>query len=233
MPPPTRRSFGANCRGRSVPLSPTASIAESSHPILSAAQAGASRAGLKSEFVWLAAGRLAPAKDYPHLLRAFAQVHAAAPEARLWIAGRGNNHYTSHLHTLAAQLGLGASICWLGLRREIPELLDLADGFVLASAWEGMPLALGEAMAMEKTIVATDVGGVRELAGECAAIVRTGKPALLAAAMLQRMRLEPEIRMAQGRAARNRILRLFPMETSADRWEELYRRIAEHGDSPT
>lgn len=186
-----------------------------------------SRAGLTSEFVWLAAGRLAPAKDHPHLLHAFAQVHAAAPEARLWIAGEGNRRYTALLHTLAGQLGLGASVRWLGLRRDIPALLDLCDGFVLASAWEGMPLALGEAMAMERALVATNIGGVRELAGECGVMVSANKPALLAAAMLRQMRLAPEIRSAQGRAARNRILLLFPIEASADRWEELYCRIAE------
>ena len=60
---------------------------------------------------------------------------------------------------------------WLGLRRDMPALLDAADGFVSGSAWEGMPLAVGEAMVMEKPIVATDVGGVRELVGDAGAIV--------------------------------------------------------------
>jgi glycosyltransferase involved in cell wall biosynthesis len=43
--------------------------------------------GVGEEFVWLTAGRIAPAKDYPNLLRAFALVRAARPEAQLWIAG--------------------------------------------------------------------------------------------------------------------------------------------------
>ena len=45
------------------------------------------RWALRDEFVWLTAGRIAPAKDYPNLLRAFALVLRAFPEARLWIAG--------------------------------------------------------------------------------------------------------------------------------------------------
>jgi glycosyltransferase involved in cell wall biosynthesis len=68
------------------------------------------------------------------------------------------------VQALAADLG--NSVRWLGLRRDMPALLDAADGFVLSSAWEGMPLAVGEAMAMEKSVVATDVGGVRELMGD-------------------------------------------------------------------
>ena len=64
------------------------------------------------------------------------------------------------------------SVRWLGLRRDMPALLDAADAFVSGSAWEGMPLAVGEAMAMAKPVVATDVGGVRELVGEPASSFR-------------------------------------------------------------
>ena len=157
--------------------------------------------GAGQEFIWLAAGRIVPAKDYPNLLRAFAQVVAVGPEqldppqmlgapslarlcfcakrgkpvlstslihgeARLWVAGAGDTNEDSDLIALCRGLGLSGSVRWLGLRRDLPALLDACDGFVLASAWEGMPLAVGEAMAMEKPVVVTDVGGVRELVGE-------------------------------------------------------------------
>ena len=183
------------------------------------------QAGLNPEFVWLAAGRLAPAKDYPNLLRAFAQVHASAPDARLWIAGEGKRLYSEHLRRLAVSMGIGASVRWLGLRRDIPALLDAADGFVLASAWEGLPLALAEAMAMEKIVVATDVGGVRDLAGNSGQIVRARNSGSLAAAMLRLMREPPEIRRALGRAARARILDRFSIEENISRWEALYESV--------
>ncbi len=183
------------------------------------------RAGLDAEFIWLAVGRIAPAKDYPNLLRAFAQVHAAAPDARLWIAGEGKCEYSEALHQLAQASGIEACIRWLGLRRDIPALLDQADGFVLSSAWEGLPLALGEAMAMEKPFVATDVGGVRELAGECGEIIPTGNPDALAAAMLKLMREPSENRQSQGFAARQRILTRFTIEESAAQWKALYQRV--------
>jgi glycosyltransferase involved in cell wall biosynthesis len=111
---------------------------------------------------------------------------------------------------------------WLGLRRDIPALLDAADGFVLGSAWEGMPLALGEAMAMEKPVVATDVGGVRELVGEAGVTVPAKDSDALAEAMLATMRQSEAARAAQGRAARERIVRSFSMDAKADEWEALY-----------
>src|ERR1019366_6460555 len=100
---------------------------------------------------------------------------------------------------------LGNSVRWLGLRRDMPALLDAADGFVLASAWEGMPLAVGEAMAMEKPVVATNVGGVRELVGESGVIVSAKNPEGLTETMLEMMRRTDKERRRLGLAARERI----------------------------
>jgi glycosyltransferase involved in cell wall biosynthesis len=109
----------------------------------------------------------------------------------------------------------------------MPGLLDAADGFVLSSAWEGMPLAVGEAMAMEKPVVATEVGGVRELVGEAGVIVPPRDSDALAAAMLDLMRRTPEERRALSRCARERIESNFSMDSRADEWEALYRRVLE------
>jgi len=182
-------------------------------------------AGEGEEFVWLAAGRIAPAKDYPNLLHAFARVRKEAPQARLWIAGESAGPKTGAVQAMAAKLGIKASVRLLGLRRDMPGLFDASDGFVLASAWEGMPLALGEAMAMEKLVVATDVGGVRELAGDCGSIVPARSSNALAEAMLELMQRTREVRGLMGRAARERILAHFSMEAKADEWEALYRRV--------
>jgi glycosyltransferase involved in cell wall biosynthesis len=186
--------------------------------------------GVQEEFIWLAAGRIAPAKDYPNLLRAFALVRAALPAARLWIAGEAAGPEAAAVQALAAELGLEASIRWLGLHRDMPALLDAADGFVLASAWEGMPLAVGEAMAMEKPVVATDVGGVRELVGEAGLIVPAKDPEALAQAMLDLMRTTPEARASQGRAARERMQSHFSIDAKAGEWEALYRSLLRSGE---
>ncbi len=179
--------------------------------------------GVNDEFVWLAVGRIVPAKDYPNLLRAFSRVHAVSPSARLWVAGEAAPTGLAHLQALAVELGVESCVRWLGLRRDMPALLDAADAFVSASAWEGMPLAVGEAMAMEKPVVATDVGGVRELVGECGVIVPAKAPDALGQAMLALMRATPQARRSLGRAARERMHNEFTIDAKADEWESLYK----------
>jgi glycosyltransferase involved in cell wall biosynthesis len=185
--------------------------------------------GVRKEFVWLAAGRIAPAKDYPNLLRAFSSVLVALPAARLWIAGEALGSEAARVQALAVDHGMGEAVRWLGLRRDMPALLDAADGFALASAWEGMPLVVGEAMAMEKPVVATDVGGVRELVGEAGVIVPARSPESLAQAMLAMMQTAPEARRSLGRAARERIKARFSMDAKAEEWEAFYRMALASG----
>ncbi len=176
-----------------------------------------------------------PPRITPNLLRAFASVHASIPDTQLWIAGDMATAEAGNVRGLALKLGLGNAVRWLGLRRDMPALLDAADAFVLGSAWEGMPLALGEAMAMQKPVVATDVGGVRQLVGDEAAssisgcksgsIVPPKDPGQLARAMQAAMLASPEHRNAQGIAARQRIVATFSMNAKANEWEALYRSV--------
>jgi glycosyltransferase involved in cell wall biosynthesis len=176
-------------------------------------------------FVWLAAGRITPAKDYPNLLRAFAVVCAAEFKTQLWIAGEALHQEEREFQTLAAQLGIEDRVHWLGLRNDMAELLASADAFVLGSAWEGMPLVIGEAMAMQKPIVATDVGGVRELVGDTGLIVPPQNSPALGEAIVRMMRSPLHDRRARGTAARERIRLHFDIEAKVDQWEALYSRL--------
>lgn len=182
------------------------------------------RMAVGSEFVWLTAGRLAPGKDYPNLLRAFARVRTLHADAQLWIAGRDPYGARAALEGLTAELKLEGGVRWLGHRSDLPMLLGAADGFVLASAWEGMPVALAESMAMAKPTVATGVGGVPELLGDCGRLVAARNPGALADAMLEIMASREE-RMRLGCAARERILAGFTMRARAMEWERLYREV--------
>jgi glycosyltransferase involved in cell wall biosynthesis len=137
---------------------------------------------VRGVFQWLAVGRLTPAKDYPNLLRAFRALNHVDPTARLWIAGEGDPSTLLASHPDLLQNS--PSIQWLGLRRDIADLLDAADGFVLSSAWEGMPLVVGEAMAMGKPIVATNVGGIAELMGNTGTLVPPADSQALTAAIV-------------------------------------------------
>jgi glycosyltransferase involved in cell wall biosynthesis len=178
-------------------------------------------ASSKSEpFIWLAAGRDVPAKDFDNLLAAFQKVRAAAPEAQLRIAGKPASHRTDMT---------GRGIQWLGISKDMPGTLAPCQAFVLSSAWEGMPLVVGEAMSMEKPFVATDVGGVSELAGGTGMIVPSKNPQALADAMLNTMRMPEPERCEMGRAARERIVQHFDVNAKADEWESLYSRILNCG----
>ncbi len=166
-----------------------------------------------------------PAKDYPNLLQAFTQVRAIKSDAQLWIAGGtgvADSSVSSRFFTALKRNSPGG-VHWLGLRRDLPALLDAADGFVLSSAWEGMPLALGESMAMEKPGAATDVGGVRELLWACGSLVPPKDPGALATAMLELMYMRQEDRATLGRASRARIQHNFNLDDKADEWEILYK----------
>lgn len=192
--------------------------------VRSAARRAESREALKAEedFIWLAVGRLTAAKDYENLLGAFARVRRAGSNARLWIAGESRSGGVEALKQLAAELGIADCIALLGLRRDVTALLDAADGFVSSSAREGMPLAVAEAMAMEKPVVATDAGGVSELVGETGRVVPVRNAAALAEAMLAVMHEHAEARGLRGQAARQRVAARFSMETRAAQWEQLY-----------
>jgi glycosyltransferase involved in cell wall biosynthesis len=88
-----------------------------------------------------------------------------------------------------------------------------------------MPLAVGEAMAMEKPVVATDVGGMRELVGDSGVLVPARDSEALAEAIRSTMQRSEEEREQTGRAARERILRHFSVDAAANAWEALYREL--------
>lgn len=197
----------------------------------------AMRAQMKvtDEFVWLMVGRITAAKDLNNLLEAFGNVCRTYDEVQLWIAGEAptGSGRKYDLFALASSKGAREKIRVLGLRRDVPSLLDAADAFVLASAWEGMPLALGEAMAMEMPVVATNVGGVRELVGDAGILVPAKDANALAAAMLEVVRLPGNQRDAMGSVARERIVNHFSMDAKVTEWEKLYAAVAGHSTPQT
>ncbi|MDE3200760.1 MAG: glycosyltransferase [Acidobacteriota bacterium] len=179
------------------------------------------------DFIWLAIGRIAPAKDYPNLLRAFSRVLDLEPYARLWICGELPCGLSPEglFERSSVSSAVRERCIFFGVRNDVADLLDAADGFVLSSAWEGMPLVVGEAMAMEKPIVATDVGGVRELLGNCGSIVLAGDSTALADSMLVTMRLKASSLHDLGKAARERVSICFGWERREHDWEQLYARL--------
>jgi glycosyltransferase involved in cell wall biosynthesis len=176
-----------------------------------------------SEFVWLAVGRLLPQKDYATLLAAF-QPLADAP-ARLLIAGRGP--LLESLQQQIQQLGISSQVTFLGVRDDVRELLAAADGFVLSSAWEGMPNVVMEAQAAGKPVVATHVGGVAELVEneKSGFLVPSRNSDALSQAMRRLMMLTGEQRQQMGMRGRDHVIANYSVDAMADQWMALYREL--------
>ncbi len=173
-------------------------------------------------FLWIAIGRLEEQKDYPNLLEAFSIVLRERPDTFLFIVGQGP--LESKLKELAEELGINQKVSFLGLRRDISDLLAAADALVLSSAWEGLPNVVMEAMAASKPVVSTTVGGVRELIsdGETGYLVPPKAPKALAQAMIKLMDLPEGLRKSMGQAGRKYIKENYSLEHVVDMWEELY-----------
>ena len=185
--------------------------------------------GLGDEFLWLAAGRLEPVKDYPTLLRAF----AILPEqARLLIAGEGS--LQSDLRLLAARLGIEGRVRFLGFQPDVKPWMRAADGFVLSSRCEGLPVGLLEAGACALPSIATDVPGSREaiVCGRTGRLTPCGAPDALAKAMTAMMLSSPRERCNMGNLARLHVTESFSLEAMLDRWEKLYLNLLSRSYQP-
>ncbi len=181
--------------------------------------------GLTDAFVWLAVGRFEIAKDYPNMLRAFARVRELRAEARLLLVGRGS--LQEETEALVRELGLTEEVRFLGVRGDIPEVMSAADGYVLSSAWEGMPMVLLEAGAAGLPIVATRVGGNHEVVrdGATGFLVPARDDAALGQGMLRLMELPTPDRRAMGDAGHHHVRSHYGLGRVAERWEELYREV--------
>jgi len=178
-------------------------------------------------FVWLAVGRFDPPKDYPTMLQAFARVVHKHSNTILLIAGDGPLRKT--MENLARELGIEKRTKFLGIRRDIPQLMNAADAYVMSSSWEGMPNVLLEASATGLPIVATDVGGNREIVldGVTGFLVPPRNPEALARTMLRIMDLSDEERKEMGKRARKHIEVKFNLDRVVDLWEILYYELLE------
>jgi len=170
--------------------------------------------------VLLAVGRLWEAKDYPNLLRAFSVVCQAGASVRLLIVGDGPLRL--ELTQLAKTLGIDAYVEFLGTRHDVPALMSVCDIFVLSSAWEGFGLVVAEAMACNRVVVTTDIGGLKEVVGNEGFLVSAGDSLALAKGLNQALALNKVERKKIGTSARKRVEELYSMEKTAAKWLSLY-----------
>ncbi|MEV3902902.1 glycosyltransferase [Mycobacterium sp. NPDC050551] len=164
--------------------------------------------------------RLSAQKAHQVLFEAVAKCAASVPQIRLVVIGGGERD--GELRELAHALDIHTRTNFLGIRRDVPDLLPGFDVACLSSVHEGVPITLIEAMAAGLPIVATDCGSVRDVVtdGENGFVVPVGDVAgfadrlhLLAGDALLRKRL--------SRNGRRRSEVDFRIENTARRYEEL------------
>jgi glycosyltransferase involved in cell wall biosynthesis len=172
--------------------------------------------------VALTLANLIPYKGHADLLEAWASVCAFEPSATLLLAGDGPARPA--LEAQARQLRLDNRVRFLGLRRDVPELLTVADLLVHPSHQEGFCNALLEAMAAGKPVVATAVGGNAEAVSDGATgyIVPARDAPELASAVLRVLGSTDRGR-AMGARGKLRVGELFGREVMVRRYEATYR----------
>lgn len=165
-----------------------------------------------------------PSKDQRTLLRAVRLVVDEEPGFVLHLVGDGPD--AEHLKELCSRLDLDRNVVFHGFRNDVASLLRKSRLFVLSSETEGLSLVLLEAMACGLPVVATDVGGNREVVknGSTGLLVPPRSPAILADAMLRLLRNRHEAR-EMGAAGRLRVEKYFDIHHTVAKYESLYESL--------
>ena len=195
----------------------------------SAAELGRLKAALgvpADALVFAAVGRLVEQKGFDVLLAALRQARPALPAgARLVLLGEGP--LGAVLAARARELGIAGEVVFAGFRDDVAQLLPAVDAVVFSSLFEGLPVALLEAMAAARCIVATACPGIVEAVrpDREALIVPVGEAAPLAGALV-RTAADPGLRARLGEAARRRFLAAYTAPRMVASYESLYRELA-------
>lgn len=186
-------------------------------------------------------GQITPWKGQEDAVQTLALVRRDLPEARLLIVGEpkftaaatryDNAAYDSGLRRLVVELGLGESVRFLGERRDVPALLHACD-LVLVPSWEEpFGRTVVEAMAMERPVLATNVGGPVEIVtdGEDGVLLAPRQPAAWAEAIL-RLAARPDLREQLGRRARRKVSTTFTLDAHVQAVVAAYREVLRAGE---
>lgn len=174
----------------------------------------------ETDFVFINVSRMMPAKDHRNLLDAFKIIHEKFPDAKLICVGSGE--LLAETENYAESLGLESSVIFTGAKINVQDFYNASDCFVLSSAWEGFGIVLAEAMACGLPVVSTDCGGTREVVQNDKWLVPPKNSELLAAKMIEIMKMPEQKRRSLGKE--NRMLaQKFSLDEAASQWLEIYK----------
>ncbi len=168
--------------------------------------------------------RLVPVKDHKTLLDALKLVLQKGNKVKLLIAGGGE--LAKDLEEHAIELEIEKEVVFLGKRRDIPEILNVLDIFILSSISEGLSVTLLESMASGLPVVATDVGGNAEVViqGKTGVLVPSGNSEELARAIIGLLENE-EKTISMGREGKKQVREKFNIEKMINEYRELYSKM--------
>ena len=171
-----------------------------------------------------AIGRLVWQKGLTHLLQAMPLVFQEYPDTRLILVGDGP--LQEDLRDQVRDLGIEASVFFVGFRIDIPAVLAALDLLVVPSVLEGFPMTTLEAMAMAKPIVASDINGVREQIenGRTGILVPPGDPQALAEGIKQMLKDRTQAKNL-GTEARKHLEEMFDIKQQVALHEEVYEEL--------
>lgn len=180
----------------------------------------------EDEVLSLTVANLRANKDYPNLLRAARLALDAEPRLRFAAVGQGP--LVDEVAAMHDALGLGHRFLLLGYRRDVHDLMSAADVFTLASAHEGLPVAVMEAFANGLPVVATAVGGLPQQVsdGIQGVLVPAHHPQALADALV-RVAQDPSLRAGMAAAARERAVD-YDIRVAVRTQESTYQSLAAH-----
>lgn len=169
-------------------------------------------------------GKLTWQKGFEYLIRAWPQVRADIPQARLFILGEGE--LEQELKELVNNLGIADSCTFIGFETDIPAALAGIDIFAMPSMVEGLPMVLLEAMAAGKPAVASRITGSLDVVtdGKDALLVEPAQPDAIAQLLIQLL-CNTDLRDRLGAAARQTVLDHFTVARVVQETEAVYQQL--------
>ncbi len=169
---------------------------------------------------------LFPRKGYEYLIEALVEIKDAIPDICCFIVGKGPEAYQQKLFQLVEKRQLMANVVFAGFQKNVYEFINAFDVFVLPSLMEGFGIALLEAMAMSKPIVACSVGGIPEVIFDgITGILVPPKDSKALAKAIVRLITDEKVKRRFGKAARRVVEEQFSQEITMKRIENLYREL--------
>ncbi|MFV1982140.1 MAG: glycosyltransferase [Thiohalomonadales bacterium] len=169
-------------------------------------------------------GRLHPAKGHLDLIKAITHIKAGNTKFHVFLVGEGE--LKDQIITNCIESNINENVTLMGQRTDIPEILAKTDIFIMPSHWEGLPMALLEAMAMSMPVIATRVGGIPDVIenGVNGFLIDKSDDVELANKMVKLIN-DKELRSAFGNEAKKTVIENYSAKNASEKYELLYQTV--------